>query len=248
MAPLFVSHGSPMLVLEATPSTAFLKSLGERVGKPKAVVAVSAHWETQAPRVGAAAAPATIHDFRGFPQALFDMRYPAPGAPDLAARVAQATGAVLDGERGLDHGIWCVAKLMWPDADVPIVPLSVQPGRSAAEHYELGTRLRGLDALVLATGALTHNLRAYFGHSVDDRPEDWCVAFADWMAEAVAHNRVDDLLDWQAKAPFAARNHPTAEHLLPLFVALGAGQNGPGRVLHRATEYGVLAMDAYEFG
>lgn len=245
-APLFVSHGSPMLVIEATPTTAFLRSLGDTLGKPKAVVAVSAHWETQAPMVGAAARPATIHDFRGFPRELFEMRYPAPGAPDIARQVAEATGAVLDTGRGLDHGIWCVAKLIWPDADIPIVPLSVQPGRDARWHYELGRKLKGLDVQILATGALTHNLSAYFGKDVDAPPAEWCMAFADWMAEAVEQGRLDDLLEWETLAPNALRNHPSPEHLLPLFVALGAGAL-PGTVLHRATEYGVLAMDAYAF-
>lgn len=245
-APLFLSHGSPMLVIEATPTTAFLKSLGRTLGKPKAVLAVSAHWETQAPRIGAAPTPATIHDFRGFPRELYEMRYPAPGAPDVARQVAALTGADLDPGRGLDHGIWTVAMLMWPDADVPVVPFSVQPDRDARWHYELGRKLRGLDVQVLATGALTHNLSAYFGNDVDAPPVEWSAAFADWMAEAVEQGRVDDLLDWETKAPHALRNHPTPEHLLPLFVALGAG-SVPGTVLHRATDYGVLAMDAYAF-
>jgi 4,5-DOPA dioxygenase extradiol len=251
MTPIFLSHGSPMLVLEATPTTEFLRTLGRGIGTPRAAIVVSAHWETARPAVGAAAAPTTIHDFFGFPQPLYDVRYPAPGAPELAARVAEQLDCAVDGNRGLDHGVWCPAALMWPEANVPIVPLSIQPRQDARHHYALGQRLRPLladgEVLLLASGALTHNLRAYFGRNVDDPAQPWVTAFADWIGEAATAGRTEDLLDWRDLAPHAADNHPTDEHLLPLFVALGASAGGRARVLHRAVEYGVLAMDAYAF-
>ncbi len=250
-APIFLSHGSPLLVLEATATTAFLRGLGQRIGRPKAVLAVSAHWTTEQPRVGAAAQPRTIHDFAGFPAELSRLRYPAPGAPELARRAARLLDCPLDEARGLDHGIWCPASLIWPEADVPIVPLAVQPRRDPAHHYRLGQALRPLaedGVLILATGALTHNLGEYFHRRVDDPAETWATGFADWTAQALAEGRVMDLLDYRAQAPHAARNHPSDEHLLPLFTALGASASGRAVRLHSAVEYGVLAMDAFGFG
>lgn len=250
---LFLSHGSPMTVLEATAATAFLAELGRRMPRPRAVVAASAHWTTAAPKVGGAARPRTIHDFSGFPPELYRITYPAPGAPDLADRVRNLLGeeAAIAPERGLDHGIWSVASLMWPGADIPIVPLSVQPARDPAWHYELGRRLRPLaeeGILVLATGSATHNLHAYAGAgSVEDAPPAWVTGFADWLADAVTRGDVDALLEYRARAPYAEANHPTDEHLLPLFVALGASRRGEGECLHRSVEYGVIAMDAYGF-
>jgi len=250
MPPVFLSHGSPMLTLETTAATAFLRRLGDTIAKPSAVVVVSAHWPTERPVAGAAARPATIHDFYGFPSRLYQIRYPAPGAPDLARRVADLLGCGLDPGRGLDHGVWCPASLIWPDADLPIVPVSLQPALGPHHHYELGRALRPLAAegvLVLGSGALTHNLRAYAGHQVDDPAEPWASAFADWSAAAVTEGRIEDLLAYRRQAPFAAQCHPTDEHLLPFFVALGASEAGLGTVLHRSMEYGVLAMDAYRF-
>lgn len=240
-----------MLVLEATATTAFLRDLGQRIAKPRAVLAVSAHWTTDQPRVGAAARPQTIHDFHGFPPELFRMTYPAPGEPELARQVAGLLGCEPDPVRGLDHGIWCPATLVWPQANVPIVPVAVQPSRDPAHHYRLGQALRPLaedGVLILATGALTHNLRECFRRQVTDPAEPWATAFADWMAQALADGRVDDLLDYRAQAPEAVRNHPTDEHLLPLFTALGASASGRATRLHRAMEYGVLSMDAFSFG
>lgn len=251
MKPLFISHGSPMLTLEDTAATDFLRQLGGRLERrPTAIVAVSAHWTTAGPMVGAAPAPATIHDFYGFPRQLYQRRYPAPGAPALARRIADLLGCAEDPERGLDHGIWCPASLIWPDADLPILPLSVQPRLDPRHHYRLGQRLRPMAAegvLILATGSLTHNLAAYGRHALDDPAEPFAAAFADWFAAATGQGRLDDLLDYRRRAPHAADNHPTDEHLLPYFVALGASGSDRGEVIHRSMEYGVIAMDAYEF-
>jgi 4,5-DOPA dioxygenase extradiol len=248
---LFVSHGSPMLLLETTPTTAFLRQLGQTLDRPAAVIAVSAHWNSVNPAVGGAAAPETIHDFSGFPPDLYARHYPAPGAPALARRVADLLGdaARLEPGRGLDHGIWSVASLLWPEADIPIVPMAVQPQLGPAHHHALGLRLRSLAAegvLVLGSGSLTHNLAAYGGHGRDDPAEPWVTDFTGWVAGRIADAETDALLECRARAPHAARNHPTDEHLLPLFVALGAG-GGHGTRLHHAVEYGVIAMDAYAF-
>ena len=248
--PVFLSHGSPMLALEDSPAASFLRQLGPSLGKPSAVVVVSAHWPSSHPLAGGAATPATIHDFHGFPEPLYRLRYPAPGHPQLAQRVAALVGGTVDPSRGLDHGVWCPAGLIWPEADLPLVPLSIQPDRDPGHHYRLGMALRPLvkdGVLVLASGALTHNLRAYFGHEVDDPAEPATTAFVDWFTAAAAEGRVDDLLAYRRRAPFAVANHPTDEHLLPFFVALGAAAGQNAEVLHHSIQYGVLAMDAYRF-
>lgn len=242
MPALFVSHGSPMTMVKPSPAHDFLGGLGEMLPRPQAVVVISGHWCTGSPKVSKAAQPKTIHDFYGFPKALYELTYPAPGSPPLAAEIQALTGAKVE-DRGLDHGAWVPLLMGWPDADIPVVSLSVQPQAGPLHHWRLGQALRPLreqGVLILASGALTHNLRAYFGD--DQGSEARTLAFSDWMAAAVEEGRVDDLLAYREKAPEAVFSHPTDEHLLPLFVALGSG--GQGKVLHRSLD-GSLAMDAY---
>jgi 4,5-DOPA dioxygenase extradiol len=256
MPALFVSHGAPTLVRDNVAARDFLAGYGRALGRPEAIVVVSAHWEVEPTRIGAAARPATVHDFSGFPEELYRIRYPAPGAPDLAARIrdlvtAPGETAVLDEDHGWDHGVWVPLVLMYPDADVPIVQVSVRPEAGPAWHYRLGELLRPLrteGVLVLGSGSLTHNLCEFRGHAIEAPTEPWAEAFAGWIEGAVAEGRTDDLLAYRERAPHAARNHPTEEHLVPLFVALGAGTPGEaGRRVHESATFGVLAMDAYAF-
>lgn len=240
---LFVSHGSPMILVQPSPARDFLTGLGTTLPRPRAILVVSAHWTTAEPTTAGSVRPRTIHDFHGFPPQLYQLRYDAPGTPDLAASVAGLAGARV-AEYGLDHGAWVPLLLGWPNADIPVTQLSVQPHADPAHHYDLGRKLAALrdeGVLILASGALTHNLRAYF--SDDPRAVERSRAFADWMATAVTEGRTDDLLHYRSRAPDAAFAHPTDEHLLPLFVALGAAK-GAGTVLHRSLD-GSLAMDAY---
>lgn len=240
---IFVSHGSPMTLVEPSAARDFLSGLGATLPRPAAILVISAHWGTEAPTVSNAARPETIHDFFGFPSQLYDLRYAAPGAPDLAERVSALTGAA-PVEHGLDHGAWVPLLLGWPAADIPVAQLSVQPGQGPAHHVRMGQALAPLreqGVLILASGALTHNLRAYF--SDDPRAVSRSQGFADWMAAAVTTDRREDLLAYRERAPDAAFAHPTDEHLLPLFVALGAAK-GAGEVLHRSLD-GNMAMDAY---
>ncbi|AVM73517.1 DODA-type extradiol aromatic ring-opening family dioxygenase [Magnetospirillum gryphiswaldense] len=244
---LFVSHGSPMIALEASPASHFLMELGRTMVRPKAVVAISGHWRTDGFAVGAAAMPETIHDFFGFPPPLYAMTYAAPGDAALAVRVAELTGARLDPRRGLDHGLWTVMKLLWPEADVPVVPLSLGRRLGPEAHFQLGRCLQPLTdqgVLILGSGAATHNLAAYAGRERDETALPWVTAFTDWLAAAVTQGRQDDLTQYRCLAPHAMDNHPTDEHLLPLFVAAGAA-TAKGAVLHRSVEHGVIAMDAY---
>jgi 4,5-DOPA dioxygenase extradiol len=251
MPTIFVSHGSPMLILEDVPARAFLAALGKQLPRPKAIVAVSAHWDTDVPAVSRARRPQTIHDFYGFPEALYRLHYDAPGAPELAERVAELTGAAHDHHRGLDHGAWVPAMLAWPEADIPIFQLSVQPDQSPAHHIALGRKLSALcdeGLLVMGSGSATHNLRALVRGDRDAEPEPWARAFDDWLAETLEKGDEEGLADYRRRAPHAREAHPTDEHFLPLHVAYGAaGQGARGRPLHRSFTLGNLSMASYAF-
>jgi len=249
---LFVSHGAPTLPLERdSPARGFLAGLGRALDRPEAILCVSAHWEAPAPSLGLAARPETIHDFYGFPDALYRLRYPAPGAPDLARRAAallEAAGLepALEPARGLDHGAWVPLLLMFPEADIPVTQLSLLARAGAAAHLALGRALAPLRAagvLVLASGGAVHNLRHWrAGH---DEPPDWARDFDDWLAERITAGAVEELVGYRELAPAAATAHPSEEHLLPLHVALGAAE-GPGRVLHSSFTNS-LSMAAFAF-
>ena len=247
---IFVSHGSPMLALDDGPAHRFLAGLGSVFERPKAILVVSAHWESATPLVSAVEHPRTIHDFGGFPRALFEMQYPAPGAPDLAAQVTDLVpGARIDPARGLDHGAWVPLKLAYPAADVSVTQLSVQTHLGPAHALAVGQALRPLrdeGILIVGSGSLTHNLHEFRSAVQEQPPAPWVTAFADWMAERLDAGDVESLLDYRARAPFGPRNHPTEEHLLPLFTVLGAAAEGERLMArHRSYTYGILAMDAW---
>jgi 4,5-DOPA dioxygenase extradiol len=253
---LFISHGSPMLALEPSPARDFLAGLGATLPRPRAILVASAHWETAQPEVSAPAINDTIHDFYGFPPALFAMRYPAPGDPVVAQRAAEQLrhsgfDAEIDPSRGLDHGAWVPLTLMYPAHDIPVLQLSIQTPLGPRHHLRLGRAveaLRGEDVLVIGSGSFTHNLGRLRRVEPDAAPPPDVVAFADWMHAALQDNRTEDLLAYRSKAPYAAMQHPTDEHLLPLFVALGAaGDTARATRLHSSTTYGALRMDAYAF-
>jgi 4,5-DOPA dioxygenase extradiol len=246
MPAVFISHGSPMLPLEPErPAHQFLCHAAQHWPRPKAILAISAHWETAEPEIGATARPATIHDFYGFPPALYGMTYPAPGDPAAAARVkalleAYGVRASLDDERGLDHGVWSPLSLVYPQADIPVLQMSLQPQRDPAYHLALGRALAPLrdeGMLILATGSLTHNLRELSRDDDSGSVTEWAKAFADWMAEKLQGRDDAALLDYRRQA-----------HLLPLFVALGAATpEKSAQRLHASFALGSLAMDAYLF-
>jgi 4,5-DOPA dioxygenase extradiol len=247
-----------MLALTPCPARDFLAGLGETIGRrPAAILVVSAHWETDRPAVSAAARNETIHDFYGFPPELYRLTYPAPGSAAVAERVAALLAEagfepLLDHRRGLDHGAWVPLLLAYPEADVPVLQLSLQTALGPAHHFALGRALAPLRderILVVGSGSFTHNLREMRGHGIEDAAPEWVTAFADWMDAALVGGWTEDLLAYRRLAPFAARNHPTEEHLLPLFVALGAAGPSPPRVerLHASATYSVLRMDAYRF-
>jgi 4,5-DOPA dioxygenase extradiol len=253
---VFLSHGSPMLALTDAPARDFLRGLGATLGRPRAIIVASAHWETQRPVVSGMARNSTIHDFYGFPQALFDLRYEPPGAPGIArvaAGLLTAAGlpAVVDPARGLDHGAWVPLLLMYPEADVPVFQVSLQR-EDPAYHLRLGQALAPLreqDVLIVGSGSFTHDL-SRFRRVATDAPEAADVAaFGAWFDAAVMAGRTQELLEYRRLAPFGAAQHPTEEHLLPFYVALGAaGEAAKPMRLHSSAMYSILRMDAYAFG
>ena len=262
---VFVSHGSPMIALEPGAAGAFMQRLGPAIdaafGRPRAIVAISAHTAARAPVLLAAARHQAVYDFGNFDPRLNKLRYDAPGAPelaqDVAERLAQAglPAHVLD-QGGLDHGIWTALRYIYPDADIPVLPLAFVPSQSPAEQFALGAALAPLrdeGVLVLGTGSITHNLRRVFAgglHAKADQPEIVESAeFRRWMLARSAARDWPALFDYRALAPYAVDMHPTDEHLLPWFVAAGAGgREAIAQRLHDSVTMGSLAMDAYAFG
>jgi 4,5-DOPA dioxygenase extradiol len=251
---LFISHGSPMLALEPGASGPALARLAAEMPKPKAIVIVSAHWESQELLVNANPQPETWHDFGGFPAALFAVQYPAAGLPDLSAQVADLLNAAglparTNSQRPFDHGVWVPLSLMYPEADIPIVQVSLPSRAGPALQTQVGQALASLreqDVLIIGSGSITHNLRELDWHAGPESVEPWAKAFRDWMIDKLTSDDETALHDYRKQAPHAVRNHPSDEHLLPLYFARGAG--GEFSVAHKGFTLGALGMDIYRFG
>jgi 4,5-DOPA dioxygenase extradiol len=253
---LYISHGSPMTALHPGQVGERLAGLAQAMPRPRAIVIASAHWLARQPSVGGAARPETIHDFYGFPRELFEIRYPAPGEPALAARVAQLLDCaglptMLDPRQGLDHGAWVPLRLLYPAADIPVVPLSIQPTLGPRHQYDVGRALAPLreeGVLVIGSGSITHNLHDFRAGFSEEHEAPYVRPFIGWIEQKLAEGDVEALLDYRRQAPFAERAHPTDEHLLPLYVALGAaGAKARAERIDAGIDLGFLAMDIYRF-
>ena len=253
---LFLSHGSPMNAARRTASSDAWAALAHTLPRPRAVLIASAHWETSVPMLTGNEKPETIHDFGGFPEELYRIRYAAPGAPKLAAQAVEllkgaGITAGINGCRGLDHGAWVPLSWMYPDADVPVVQLSLQPELGAARHVELGRALASLSddgVLIVGSGHATHNLRDWMDNPRRQEPVPYARAFADWLSDRLSAHDTAALVDYRAEAPEAARAHPSEEHFLPILVAYGAA--GDDARVERSSagfEAGALANDTYVF-
>lgn len=253
MPVVFVSHGAPDALLKAPDAVDCWREIGQEIPLPSAILVVSAHWEARQPTASLSGAPETIHDFSGFPPALDQIEYPAPGAPALAERAvsllsAAGVAADLHPSRGLDHGAWVPLSAMYPQANVPVTQLALVRNAGAAAHFALGQALAPLRAegvLILASGAITHNFGWLDWHAKSgEAPLPQARLFNDWVAEHLAAQDVPAMLAYRS-APHGAEAHPSEEHLMPLFVALGAASGDtPQRYQPRFT-YGGLSMDAY---
>ncbi len=253
---LFVPHGSPMFALNPGAAGAAMTQVAAQLGRPRAIVVISPHWETAVPTVGFATRPETIHDFGGFDPRLYEMQYPANGSPAVAAQVVQALQqaglpVAQDAQRGLDHGAWIPLRQMFPDADVPVVPLSVQSHLGPEHAYRVGQALAALaqqGILVLASGNITHNLRDLMAVRMQGgATPDYVQAFADWIHIHMRAHDVTGLLAYRQLSS-GQRAHPTDEHLLPLFTALGAaGSDAQAEAFFRGISDHVIAMDGYAF-
>lgn len=265
---VFVSHGSPMHAVDAGRAGDVWAELGRTLPRPSAVLIASAHWETELPMLSTTRQPETIHDFGGFPPELYKINYATPGAPDVAQHAIQlllsaGLSATANACRGLDHGAWVPLRRMFPNADVPVAQVSIQPSLDAAHHLRVGAALAPLSSegvLVIGSGHITHNLRDWMEKVrarnsravADGAADDYVAEFREWIADALRRNDRERLVRWRELAPHAARAHPTPEHLLPLFVAFGAASGAAGQPprverLEAGVDSGVLAMDAYVF-
>lgn len=251
---LFISHGSPMFALEPGVLGPRLAQLGAALDGVSAILVVSPHWQPSGLRVTGADRLMTIHDFGGFPQPLYELRYEPSGAPVLAQQVVDlfaraGLAATLDVQRGLDHGAWVPLRYLKPQADVPVLQVSLPRGIDAQGALRLGqllAPLREQGVLIVGSGSLTHNLYEFRRHIEDPQ---YAQEFADWVAATLARGDDDALVDYRARAPHAARAHPTEEHYLPLLVALGAStaDEPRTRIVGGMTD-GVLSMDSFGFG
>ena len=250
---LFLGHGAPTLLIDPLQPREAFTALGRRLERPAAVLVASAHWLTAAPALGNSARPETIHDFYGFPAELYEYDYPAPGAPALAesaaALLAAAGFEAAAQPHGLDHGAWVPMLLMFPQADVPVSQLSIQPRLGPAHAWRVGEALRPLrdqGVMIIGSGLLTHNLGEVAWQAQPGQSRPWADQFAGWMRDRVAAHDRPALEDYRRQAPHAVRAHPTDEHLLPLFTALGAAgpEAGPEHV-EMGMVLGSLAMDGW---
>ena len=250
---IFISHGSPMLALEPGPSGVALTQLAAELPRPKAILLVSAHWETEDLRVSSAANPSTWHDFHGFARPLYQIQYPAPGQPELAAQVVAllkegGLTTQLDPERPFDHGAWVPLSLLYPQADIPVVQLSLPTQLGPAMQGRIGkilSCLREQGVLLIGSGSITHNLGELDWQAGPEVVTPWAKAFRDWIVAQLEQGDQAALHDYLRQAPQARRNHPSAEHLLPLFFAQGAGQHFSS--VHQGFSLGALGMDIYRF-
>lgn len=251
----FIAHGAPSLAIEQHAYTEFLQKLAKSIPAPKAIVLFSAHWESPVQKISSAIHLETIYDFSGFSEKLYDIKYPAKGDLTLSLhiqRLFQEEGirCELDDERGLDHGAWAPLHIMYPDAQIPVVALSVNPRLTAEEHYRIGAALGTLreeDVLILGSGGTVHNLRRLDRNN--PVPQVWAVEFDEWLAEQLETWNLDALVRYDERAPNAREAVPTPEHFVPLLLALGtADTTRRAKLLHHSFQMGTLSLSCWMFG
>ncbi|MFW1816294.1 dioxygenase [Acinetobacter guillouiae] len=249
---LFISHGSPMLALDPEQVGPALHRLGLNLPKPQAIVVMSAHWESEALEVNTGVRPETWHDFRGFPQALYEIRYPAPGNPELAEEILHLLAeahlpAHANSTRPRDHGVWMPLLHMYPEADIPVIEISLPMNMHADQIYQIGQALAPLrekQILLIGSGSITHNLRELSWNDKDENVPEWASTFRNYVVSKLNHSNYDAVLEWDS-IPYLQKNHPTLEHFAPLFFAMGTGHRFS--IVHSSFSMGALGMDIYRF-
>ncbi len=251
---IFISHGAPTLPLEDIPARKFLENLESDFNEVDAVLCISAHWQTTIPTVNAVENPETIHDFYGFPEELYKIKYPAHGNLELAENVAsmvkdKGLSCDIDYNRGLDHGAWVPMMLMYPDANIPVIQLSIQSHLDPINHLKLGRTLNELrteNILIMGSGGAVHPL-GYPGAHYRGEPSQWAKDFDKWLTSAINHGNEQLLVNYRENAPYPERAHPYPDHYMPLAVAFGAaGKDAKGTVIHHSW-IGDLGMAVYQF-
>ncbi|WP_431161533.1 4,5-DOPA dioxygenase extradiol [Flagellimonas beolgyonensis] len=256
MPVLFLGHGSPMNAIEENEFVWQFRKLGKELTKPKAILCISAHWETKGTKVTAMQNPPTIHDFGGFPQALFDVQYPAPGSPELAAatkKIITQTEVELDHHWGLDHGAWSVIKHMYPEADVPVIQMSLDHTKSPQYHYELAQQLESLrhkGVLIVGSGNVVHNLRRVAWNKLNDSYAwDWAQEANEQMKTFILDQNHDALIQYGKQGSSFALSIPTPEHYLPLLYILALqDKNEPVTLFNDQTVGGSISMMSLHIG
>ena len=249
---LFISHGSPMLALNPEQVGPALHRLSLNLPEPKAIVVMSAHWESQALEVSTSVRPETWHDFRGFPAELYDIHYTAAGAPQLAEQIIQLFAdagipAHANSTRPRDHGVWMPLLHMYPDAHIPVIEISLPMNLTAQQIYQIGQTLAPLreqQILLIGSGSITHNLAELSWHDESQEVPVWASSFRNDVVSKLNHQDYEAILDWQ-NIPYVKRNHPTLEHFAPLFFAMGTGSRF--NIVHSSFSMGSLGMDIYRF-
>lgn len=258
MPSLFVAHGSPMIAIEDNPYARFLDHLGKTLPKPRAIVIFSAHWEDPIQRVSVVDHYSTIYDFGGFPSALYQVRYDAPGDPELAGKIigalkARRIASQVDETRGLDHGAWTILSRIFPACDIPVVALSVNQNLAPQQQYAIGQSLeflRAEDVLVMGSGVTIHNFQYVEFDREDAPPAPWAEEFNEWLTGRIKTWNLPDLFDYDQKAPNVRMAVPIRgrEHFIPLFYAMGAADQGRKvEVLHSSYQFGSLSNTVYQF-
>ncbi|SFC86852.1 4,5-DOPA dioxygenase extradiol [Bacillus sp. OV322] len=256
---LFVAHGAPLLAIENNEYTQFLQSLGKTLPSPKAIVLFSAHWESSTQKVSDVDEFETIYDFGGFPDALYRIKYPAKGKKEVTKDITDSFTKLgipygIDSTRGLDHGAWVVLKMLFPNADVPVISMSVNAHLKPEEQYRIGkslTKLREKDILIIASGGTVHNLRALKMGNDDGSIDKWALNFDDWLGEHINNWDLESLFNYDSLAPAADMAVPLygKEHFIPIIYAMGAAdQERNARLLHRSYRYGNLSHSVWQFG
>lgn len=252
---IFISHGSPALLLSDNTTTDFLKELSSKFERPKYILVVSAHWVSDGLKILYEDKPNTIHDFYNFPQELYNMTYKASSSKeksDEIVKLLEKNNIRIekdDFRGGYDHGVWSPLKLIYPKADIPVIQISLPINYTSKELFDLGEILSSLknDTLIIGSGSLTHNLMDLDWNENNPEPKDYVKTFRNWIVERIENKEIDELINYRQKAPFLSKNHPTLEHFLPLFVTLGSAKNRSGKSLNNIYTHGNLSMDTIIF-